>query len=83
MRAIHVLTSISAISTEERSQHMNKQTALKRLREMVESRIAEREASVKSENRLEHTRIERGNPARVYKGMEFKLVREEAVTDLK
>ena len=54
---------------------MNKQTALKRLREALESRIAAREASAKSEDRLEHTRIERGNPVRVYEGMDFRRVR--------
>ena len=75
VRAVHVPTGISAICTEERSQHMNKQTALKRLREAVESRIAAREASVKSKNRLEHTRIERGNPVRVYEGMDFRRVK--------
>ena len=61
--------------TEERSQHMNKQKALKRLREAVASRNATREASVKSENRLEHTRIERGNPVRVYEGIDFRQVK--------
>ena len=75
VRAIHVPTDISVVCTEERSQHMNKQTALKRLREAVASRNAAREASVKSENRLEHTRIERGNPVRVYERMEFRRVK--------
>jgi hypothetical protein len=34
-------------------------------------------ASAKSSDRLEHTAIVRGNPVRVYEGMEFRLVRRE------
>ena len=75
VRAIHVPTGISVICTDERSQHMNRRTAFKRLREAVESINASRKASAKSENRMEHTRIKRGNPLRVYEGMEFVLAR--------
>ena len=73
VRAIHVPTGISVICTDERSQHINRRTALERLREAVDSLNASREASAKSENRLEHTRITRGNPVRIYRGMEFSL----------
>ena len=75
VRAIHIPTGISVVCTEERSQHLNKLTALKRLREVIESNITAQEASVRSDNRLEHTRIERGNPVRVYEGMDFRRVR--------
>ena len=75
VRAVHVPTGISTVCTDERSQHINKQVALKRLCEAVESHSAAREASAKSENRLEHTRIERGNPVRVYEGMDFRRVK--------
>ena len=75
VRAIHVPTGISVICTDERSQHINRRIALKRLREALDSLNASREASAKSGNRLEHSRITRGNPVRVYKGMEFALVR--------
>jgi peptide chain release factor len=76
VRAIHIPTGISVICTDERSQYTNKKTALKRLRDAVESLNASREASAKSEDRLEHTKITRGNPIRVYKGMEFSLVND-------
>jgi peptide chain release factor len=75
VRAIHVPTGIAVVCTDERSQHINKRTALERLREAVDSLNASREASAKSENRLEHSRITRGNPVRVYRDMEFVLVR--------
>ena len=75
VRAIHVPTGVSVVCTDERSQYTNRRTALKRLREAVESINASRRASAKSENRMEHTKIKRGNPLRVYEGMEFKLIR--------
>ena len=75
VRAIHIPTGISVVCTEERSQHLNKQTALKRVREVIESHITAQEASVRSDNCLEHTRIERGNPVRIYEGMDFRRVK--------
>ena len=75
VRAIHISTGISVACTEERSQHINKQIAIKRLCELIESRNTAHMASAKSENRLEHTRIERGNPVRVYEGMDFRLIK--------
>ncbi|MDR1483035.1 MAG: peptide chain release factor H [Synergistaceae bacterium] len=75
VRAIHTPTGISAVGTDERSQYLNKKIALKRVIEAVAALNADSRAKAKSLDRLEHTRIERGNPVRVYEGMEFKLVR--------
>ena len=75
VRAIHEPTGISAIATDERSQWLNRQIALKRVMEAVAALNADSRAAAKSLDRLEHTRIERGNPVRVYEGMEFKRVR--------
>lgn len=72
VRATHIPTGISAISRGERSQLMNKKLAFRRLPELVAAANASNQASATSENRLEHTRIVRGNPARVYRGMEFR-----------
>jgi len=52
---------------------MNKKIALNRLCEEISSLNAEGQALVKSLNRLEHLRIERGNSTRTYVGMEFRL----------
>ncbi|MDR2088452.1 MAG: peptide chain release factor H, partial [Clostridiales Family XIII bacterium] len=65
VRAVHAPTGLSAVSTDERSQYMNKRIALERLREAVRLRNEESAGAVKSQNRLEHTRIVRGNPVRV------------------
>jgi hypothetical protein len=77
VRAVYRPTGQTAISTDERSQHMNKKLAVKRLRGIVMADNASETASAKARNRLEHTRIERGNPVRVYEGIEFRLVRRE------
>ena len=71
VRVIHVPTGITVSSTEERSQYMNKQKALKRLREILA--VMEQETVDKQANLAwrEHNRIVRGNPVRIYEGMEF------------
>ena len=78
VRAVYSPLGLASVSTEERSQHMNKRTALQHLRDSIFLRNSARMASTKALNRLEHTRIERGNPVRVYSGMEFQLVRKKS-----
>lgn len=73
IRVIHVPTGITVTCTEERSQYANKQKALKRMQGIMAA--MEKEAADKQTNQAwrEHTRIVRGNPVRVYEGMEFKF----------
>ena len=75
VRATYLPLNISAISTDERSQYMNKKRALERLKKLV----AEHEADVKrvteQSNWMEHTRLIRGNALRVYGGISFKRVK--------
>jgi peptide chain release factor len=78
VRAVHERTGISVICTDERSQHLNRRIALKRLCEAVAARNADDRAKILAGDRLEHTRIERGNPVRVYVGPEFLLARQSA-----
>lgn len=72
VRVIHIPTGITVASTEERSQYMNKQKALKRLQGILTA--MEQAAGDKQANQAwrEHTRIVRGNPVRVYEGMDFR-----------
>lgn len=74
VRAIFLPTGLAVTSTEARSQQMNKRIALNRLCEAVAAGNEAGAAGVKALNRLEHTRLERGSPVRVYEGMDFKKI---------
>ena len=65
VRAIYLPTGLVVTSTEARSQQMNKLIALNRLCEAIIVGNKTGAAEVKALNRLEHTRIERGNAIRV------------------
>lgn len=71
VRAIYVPTGIAVTSTEARSQHLNKRIALNRLCEAITQQNNYSAATAQALNRLEHSRIERGNPVRIYVGMDF------------
>ena len=75
VRAIYLPLGISAISTDERSQHMNKKVALERLRLMVKEQNATGKRQIDRSNWLEHTRLVRGHELRVYKGVDFMRVK--------
>jgi len=71
IRLIHHPTGVTVEVQDERSQHRNKQIALKRL-EFLLSRINHLEEGKLNENRWKkHQQLERGNPRRVFFGPEF------------
>lgn len=72
VRLIHQPTGITVKSTSERSQYLNKKNAMNKLNAILNE--MERNADKKNVQDAwkEHTRIIRGNPVRVYWGMEFK-----------
>lgn len=77
VRLVHIPTGITVTSTSERSQYANKKDALNKLNAILEQReAAETKKQVNSAWR-EHTRIVRGNPVRVYEGMDFRLKRRK------
>lgn len=73
VRAIHTPSGIAATSTTACSQQANKKLALERLEAQLAKRNTDAVQNVRAHNRMEHYRIERGNPVRVYRGMEFRL----------
>ena len=75
VRAIHLPTGLAAVSTDGRSQHMNKSIALDRLCQALARQNAAVSAEAASLNRLEHYRLERGRPVRVYEGLDFRRVK--------
>jgi len=75
VRAIHVPTGLAVVSTEARTQHINKKLALNRLCEIIGKQNSDAEMLTKQIMWIQHELLERGNPVRVYEGMEFKRVK--------
>ena len=75
IRVIHIPTGITVTSTEERSQYLNKQKALKRIQAVLEVMKQDAEAKQTNQAWREHTRIVRGNPVRVYEGEMFMFIK--------
>ena len=73
VRAIYLPLGLSVESQESRSQHLNKQQALDRLCNLVAGMNQKNLSDNSRLNWLEHTRLERGNPVRVYEGMDFRI----------
>lgn len=71
VRLIHLPTGLSVVSTEARTQHMNKKIAMNRLCDLLVRQNLDGERREKELAWLEHTRLERGNPVRVYEGSDF------------
>ena len=71
IRVIHIPTGVTVTSTEERSQYLNKQKALKRIRAILDTMKLESRAKQTNQAWREHTKIVRGNPVRVYEGEKF------------
>lgn len=74
VRLIHIPTGITVTSTSERSQLLNKKDALEKLSVILKEKQIEQEKLQFSAAWMEHNKIVRGNPVRVYKGISFKLV---------
>jgi len=73
VRLIHVPTGISVTATEERSQHLNREIAMRKLEERIRGKIKEENSGRESERWEKHCTLERGNPVLVYEGIEFKV----------
>ncbi len=75
VRIVHVPTGLVASSTEERSQYQNRRKAMARLRAMLTQREIDARNQQTSKAWGKHTRIVRGDPVRIYEGMDFKRKR--------
>lgn len=72
VRLTHIPTGITVTSTAERSQLMNRKDAMQKLNLML-NQMEQTEKDKQQNNAWrEHNRIVRGNPVRVYEGMEFR-----------
>ena len=73
VRLVHIPTGIVVTSTAQRSQQMNRTDAMKKLKLVLTQINYDTKAGQKNSAWREHTRLQRGNPIRVYKGKDFQL----------
>ncbi|MBR1646332.1 MAG: peptide chain release factor H [Selenomonadaceae bacterium] len=73
VRLIHRPTGTVVTATEERTQQTNRRIAEKKLQEILKQRQTQSNRQADREAWHEHYRLERGNPVRVYEGLNFKL----------
>ncbi|MBQ7608844.1 MAG: peptide chain release factor H [Desulfovibrionaceae bacterium] len=71
VRVVHPSTGITVVCSDERSQKQNKERALARLRVRLAALEAEVRGKQKDSAWQEHQKLVRGNPVRIYTGMDF------------
>jgi len=72
IRIIHD-SGIVVTATSQRSQLANKQEALKRLEAVLREQDSERLGTARNSAWRENSHLVRGNPVRIYRGLDFKL----------
>lgn len=72
VRLTHIPTGITVTSTSERSQLLNRKDALIKLNALLKDKEYNAKQKQTNDAWREHTRIVRGNPVRVYEGLNFK-----------
>ena len=75
VRLIHIPTGISVTSTAQRTQQMNRADAMKKLKAILIRLNRGRKADQKKDAWIEHTKLQRGNPVRIYKGQNFEMIK--------
>ena len=75
VRLTHIPTGIVVTSTAQRSQQQNRADALRKLNAILNDMEKKAGAKQKNDAWAEHYRIERGNPVRVYEGLDFRRKR--------
>lgn len=73
VRITHIPTGLTAQSTEERSQFLNRQRAMEKLQQKIARLQVEQRNLQANAAWREHNRIIRGNPVRTYLGEKFVL----------
>ena len=71
VRLTHIPTGIVVTSTSERTQLLNRKDALNKLNILLKEKEMDAKNKQAKGAWMEHTRIVRGNPVRIYTGMKF------------
>jgi peptide chain release factor len=71
VRLTHEPTGIVVVSQDERSQKQNKKVALERMRQALRDKDRVQVAMLERQNWSQHNDLERGNPVKTFKGLEF------------
>ena len=72
VRLTHIPTGITVTSTAQRSQSQNRQDAINKINAILASKESENQSKQTRDAWKSHTQIVRGNPVRVYEGMNFR-----------
>ena len=71
MRLTHIATELVVTATEERTQQANRRIAIKKMEELLAQRKIKAGAKAIHYARHGHYEIVRGNPVRIYDGLDF------------
>ncbi|MCI2228223.1 peptide chain release factor H [Polaribacter sp. MSW13] len=77
VRAKHLKTGLQVLVMDSRSQHQNKKTAIKILQEKVANFNVEHTKEQIKNQWKNHQEIQRGNPVRVFTGIDFKQTKKD------
>lgn len=77
VRATHEPTGISVFVQDSRSQLQNKKLANERLTEKLNAHFGKDIVAIANQQWSQHHELKRGNPVKVFNGMEFKPRKEE------
>lgn len=72
VRLTHIPTGITVTSTAQRSQSQNRQDAVHKINAILAAKESANQSKQTNDAWKEHTQIIRGNPIRVYEGINFK-----------
>ncbi len=75
VRATHIPTGLTAVARDERSQTANRKQALERLAILIARSEQDKIDAARKKQWNNHNELVRGNPARVYEGPDFVLVK--------
>lgn len=72
IRATHLLSRLSVLASDSRSQLQNKKKAKERLINLIKMKEVDNQKSNIKANWQKHNELERGNPIRTFRGQDFK-----------